>query len=202
MALWEHLSGRQKAGLAGGVAVLALGLGWLGTNVPTGTDKVSVKAEGGASAPRGGGESVQKVPVQPDYVTVYVSGAVRNPGVYRSQPEAIVQDLIRIAGGPNPDADLTKVNLASKITDHMQINVPVWGEKTPKVQPETPGGVVSINLGTKEELMTLPDIGEVTAQKIIDYRTEHGPFARVEDLALVPGIGEKTVQRVLGRVSL
>jgi competence protein ComEA len=111
---------------------------------------------------------------------------------------ARVDDAVRRAGGALPRADLTQVNLAAKVEDGRQILVPrrvsaaapaagVGASATTPAQPEVP---VNLNTATLEQLDELPGVGPATAQKILDYRQEHGGFGSVEELGQVPGIGD------------
>ena len=143
-------------------------------------------------------------------VTVHVAGAVRRPGVYRLGPGARVDDALRRAGGPRPRADMAAVNLAAKLEDGRQVLVPqrvsgaagaAPGGPAPAGAPGgspasgQPGGPpaapVNLNSATLEQLDTLDGVGPGIAQRIIDYREQHGGFGRVDELAEVPGIGDK-----------
>jgi competence protein ComEA len=124
---------------------------------------------------------------------VHVAGAVRRPGVYSLAPGARVQDAVRRAGGARRGANVDAVNLAAKVADGQQIVVP---SKTAPVAAgiapgEAPSVPVSLGSATLEQLETLDGVGPATAQKIVAYRTEHGGFRSVDDLANVPGIGPK-----------
>lgn len=129
---------------------------------------------------------------------VYVCGAVASPDVYLLDPGAIIKDAIGMAGGVTAEADLTRVNLALSLQDGDQVYVPVKGEEnapTPESLVRT-AGKVNINKASLAELQTLPGIGEIYAQRIIEYRTMHGPFQSVEDLLQVRGIGNATLDRL------
>jgi competence protein ComEA len=134
-------------------------------------------------------------------VTVHVAGAVHRPGVYRLAPGARVDDALRRAGGPRPRADLAAVNLAAKLEDGRQVLVPERGS-APAPAPAgvtagSPAGAaapaqpVNLNTATLEQLDTLDGVGPGIAQRILDYRRQHGGFGRVEELGEVPGIGAK-----------
>ena len=131
-------------------------------------------------------------------VRVYVSGAVKTPGVYTLAPRSLVDDAVKAAGGAIAEADLDHINLALEVRDQQQIHVPRQGETS---QPATMNVVaassatrVNINTATLAELDTLPKIGPSTAQHIIDYRTKNGPFKKIEDLKNVSGIGDATFE--------
>jgi competence protein ComEA len=130
-------------------------------------------------------------------VRVYVSGAVATPGVYTLPPKSLVNDALQAAGGATAEADLEKINLAQEVRDQQQIHVPRKGEAAP--QPPVPGGSpaakkININTATLADLDTLPKIGPITAQHIVDYRTKNGPFKKIEDLKNVSGIGDATFE--------
>lgn len=123
---------------------------------------------------------------------VHVVGAVREPGLYELADGSRVDDAIRAAGGAKPRADLTAVNLAAPVADGQQVVVPVRGRVPAAAGPadrSAPAQPVHLNTATLEELDALPGIGPVTAQKILDYRAEHGAFSSVGELDAVPGIG-------------
>ena len=109
---------------------------------------------------------------------VYIGGAVANPGIYSLQEGDTLQALLLNAGIAS-DADLS----------HIEIYVPKEGEdQTPQK--------IDINRAEPWLLEALPGIGEVTAQRIVDYRNENGPFKRIEDLLQVKGIGEGTLAKI------
>jgi competence protein ComEA len=141
----------------------------------------------------------------PAPVRVYVSGAVKSPGVYTLPPGSIVQDAVGMAGGFADGADLSSVNLAARLSDGQQVQVLLKGESRPNRTPQaaaTPSGPVNINTASASELESLPSIGPVLAQIIIQYRQEHGPFRTVDALLLVPGIGPATLEKIRGFITL
>jgi len=130
-------------------------------------------------------------PSRPARLYVDVVGAVRRPGLYRVRSGARVADAVAHAGGATRKADLQLVNLAALVADGEQVVVPHRGSggATAAAGGSTPSGPVHLNSATLEQLDGLPGVGPVTAQKIIDYRTQHGGFGSVDELDAVPGIG-------------
>jgi competence protein ComEA len=131
---------------------------------------------------------------------VYVSGAVNRPDVYTLPPDSIVKDAMVAAGGPAENADLDRINLASPVSDGQHVYVPRLGEENPPVQPPSdqpaPGKKININSADLATLDTLPGIGPVIAQRILDYRQTNGLFDRIEDIMDVPGIGQGTFEKI------
>ena len=153
----------------------------------------------------------------PEDIQVYVHGAVESPGVYELLPGARIADAIEAAGGPEPKADLAAINMAQRIVDEGYYYVPRTGETPPKASREEPRsdplddssaalprpgtgnsvpGLVDLNTATNEELVTLPGIGPVRAQSIVDHREQHGPFENTEAITDVHGIGQGIYQQV------
>lgn len=131
-----------------------------------------------------------------ELLIVHVSGAVKRAGVYQLKKGKRVVDAIEEAGGLLKDANNDSINMAEKLKDGMKIYVPKEGEKAS--QEET-SSYVDLNLATKQELMTLPGIGEKTAERIIEFR-EKKEFKKVEDLKKVPGFGEKKMESLKGYI--
>jgi competence protein ComEA len=176
------VSRRQVITVALGLVVLLLlGARWLDrpASAPPSAKPVRVRA-GPAVRPR---------------VIVDVTGAVRRPGLYRLPEGSRVADALERAGGPTRKAFLEAVNLAAPLADGQQVLVPskaVVGGAVPAMAT----GPVSLSAATLEQLDTLPGVGPVTAQKILDYRAAHGAFRSVEELDAVPGIGPATVEEL------
>jgi len=138
-------------------------------------------------------------------LVVHVVGAVRRPGLYRLREGARVADAVARAGGPNRRADLAALNLAAPLVDGIQVFVPpqaLVAQPSEDVVPvPSSAGVglgrrLSLATATADELDELPGVGPITAQKILDYRAEHGPFRSVDDLDAVPGIGPARIEHL------
>jgi competence protein ComEA len=159
-----------------------------------------------AGAPTSAAPSVAAAPTtatsSPAQVVVQAAGAVTTPGVYRLAADARVVDVVTAAGGATADADLQSVALAAKVTDGARVYVPRVGEALPADAgspttivgtngrgPPTPANPLDLNQASALELEALPGVGPATAQAIITYRDERGPFTAVDDLLDVRGIG-------------
>jgi len=166
-----------------------------------------------ASRPRGEGVRVQAA--GDALVVVHVAGEVHRPGVYRLRASDRVQDAVDLAGGATRRANLDGLNLAAKLEDGRQIVVPRKGASAGGVAATaggapseggagggTSGGPVNLNTATAEQLDTLDGVGPTTAQKIIDYREQHGGFGSVNELDRIPGIGEKRMAALRDQVTV
>jgi competence protein ComEA len=137
-------------------------------------------------------------------VVVDVVGAVRRPGLYRLSQGSRIADAIARAGGSTAKAALAQVNLAAPLADGEQVVVPIRG-RVGAALPSAGGSAgasgaaaapVQLSTATLEQLDTLPGVGPVTAQKILDYRTKHGAFSSVDELDAIPGIGPKRLEQL------
>jgi competence protein ComEA len=177
---------------------------------PTVTADASVSA-GAASAGSGGGSVAGEV-------VVHVVGRVRHPGVVRLPGGSRVEQAVAAAGGARRDADLDRVNLARPLVDGEQVLVPRPGQPVEALDgttgsvPLAPGGpghggfagsgngrpvqLVDVNTATLAELDTLPGVGPVLAQRILDWRAENGRFTVVDELGEVSGIGDAVLARL------
>lgn len=136
-------------------------------------------------------------------LVVDVEGAVRRPGLYRLAQGSRVAEAVARAGGATRHADTSLVNLAAPLADGVQIVVPRRGGSAQGVGGgAAPGGVVGgpvhLNSASAADLDALPGVGPVTAQKIVDYRQQHGPFTALDDLDAIPGIGAARIEQLRG----
>lgn len=194
----ERLAALSRGELIGLVALLAVTLGgaglWYVRSLPRPVEVAAAPSGGTASAPASASPSPEVV------VLVDVAGWVHRPGVYEFTEGARVIDAIDAAGGARSGALLEALNLAAPLTDGTQILVPREGQEGVAPAPVTggavAGGLVNVNSAIATELEELPGIGEVIAQRIIDYRTENGPFATVDELLDVSGIGDAILESI------
>jgi competence protein ComEA len=194
------LTRRELAGLAALVIVALVGVGlWYVRSMPRPVEVQGGTQPGAAVAPGAAGATPTATP-SPAVIVVNVAGWVRHPGVFEFQQGDRVIDALKAAGGPKKGAALESLNLAALLTDAEQVLVPKKGEAGVAV-PGAPssgsssvaGAKINVNTATEPELETLPGVGPVLAQRVIDYRTEHGPFATVDALDDVSGIGPATL---------
>ncbi len=142
-------------------------------------------------------------PAAPALLVVDVVGAVRRPGLRRLAKGSRIADAVAQAGGATGHADLAQVNLAAPLADGEQVVVPARGSPASGASaPGTPSaGPVHLSTATAEQLDALPGVGPVTAQKIVDYRMQHGTFSSVDELDAIPGIGPAKIDQLRGLVA-
>lgn len=131
-----------------------------------------------------------------EYIYVDLKGEVLNPGVYKITSSTRLYQLIEKAGGLTSIADPLKINLSILLKDQDVIYVPSIFDEDIVIIEDDDTDLIDINQANKALLTTLPGIGEVTAEAIIDYRNEYGYFDQIEDIMNVPGIGESTYENI------
>lgn len=151
-------------------------------------------------------------------IKIYITGQIKNQGVYEVKENSRIADIIQEAGGLTDDANIDSLNLAYMVEDGMKIYIPKKGEKENNIQDDTNIYVsdknnttdkvsennktndknqkININTATQTELETLPGIGTSTALKIITHRKENGKFNSIEDIKKVSGIGESKYEKI------
>lgn len=157
-------------------------------------EAAGVPMPGASAAPSPSGE-----------VVVAVAGKVRSPGLVRLPMDSRVDDAVRAAGGLVAGADLGLLNLARRLVDGEQVLVgvdPPPGAAASAAGGASASGLIDLNSATAADLDALPGIGPVLAQRIVDWRTENGPFASVDQLREVNGIGEAKFQDVSSKVTV
>lgn len=178
-----------------------------GATVGQADDEPTEQADDGLTEQTVGTDMTEAAAVTDERVAVHVCGAVLYPGVYYLEPGSIRQEALDAAGGFAEDAAMDYVNLAAQISAGEKLYIPyadeVSGQETPLPEmnenmsgTEAASGKVNLNTAAKEELMTLPGIGESKAGAIIQYREETGLFQDIEDIMLVPGIKEGTYNNI------
>lgn len=151
-------------------------------------------------------EEDSKVRIETLYVDV--CGEVLYPGVYELEPGSRVYTAIQAAGGMTEAADSTYLNQAESLQDGQQIYVPSKDETVEKTlggtgnMRERDNGKVNLNTAGKEELMTLPGIGEAKAESIIRYREAHGHFQKPEDLMKIEGIKSGVFNKIKEQITV
>ena len=147
-------------------------------------------------------------------IYVYICGEVINPGVYELSGDSRIYEAVDAAGGFTENAARECVNLASKVSDGMQITI-YNREEAASLQADSASvggnagksgtsgsGLVNLNTATKEELMTLKGIGESKADDIIRYREKSGGFKKIEDIMKISGIKENGFQKIKDSITV
>jgi competence protein ComEA len=173
---------------AAAIALLLLGARWIRSQ-----DAEGAQASGVSSIE--GGESVSFESGGGGGLVVHVAGEVREPGVLRLPAGSRVTDAVERAGGATETASLDTLNLAAELADGQQVVVP--GDAAAAgtaADPAAAEGPISVGTATVEQLDTIEGIGPVTAQNIVDFRTENGGVSSVEELDQISGIGPATME--------
>ncbi|GIH26617.1 hypothetical protein Aph01nite_49270 [Acrocarpospora phusangensis] len=151
--------------------------------------------------PTPAGETTPITPSPTSRVTVYVTGKVRDPGVLALPTGSRVVDAITAAGGMKKGSEPGTLNLARRLVDGEQIIVGLRSPPGASPSDPTATNILSLNSATPDQLEQLPGVGEVLAQRIIEYRDTHGGFQTVEQLREVSGIGERKYAELKDKVS-
>ncbi|MEJ8751255.1 helix-hairpin-helix domain-containing protein [Lagierella sp. ICN-221743] len=143
---------------------------------------------------------------KPKDIYVHIDGEVVNPGLYKLTTEDRVNDLLIIAGGATDKASLKDINLAKKLEDEMKIYIPskeenLTNEVHGQSEVSSSTGKINLNTANKDELKTLPGIGDSRADEILRYRENTG-FSKVEDIKNISGIGDKTYEKLKDLISV
>ena len=166
------------------IAVLIVGARWIRSG--GGDEGGGAALSFAADTPRQSGNDEE--------VVVHVAGAVSRPGVYRLPAGSRVTDAVRRAGGFAGRANQDSINLAARLRDGQQVVVPAAGTGPAAASSEGETGPVSLGSATAEQLDGIEGIGPVTAQKIIEFRDQHGGLSSIDQLDEVDGIGPSTMQ--------
>lgn len=211
-----RLVGAGGAALAVAVAASIAVAAWRTPPPPVEFHLPRATTPGAGGAASGAGQDGQGTQAGQDgaatHAYVHAAGAVIRPGVYRVRPGGRVIDVIDAAGGPTPDADLDRLNLAARVSDGQRVYLPRRGETSPPGQVDSGAGdgptgdersaapIVDLNTATLDDLDRLPGIGPATAQAILDLRRRKGRFRAVDELLEVRGIGEAKLAELRPRV--
>lgn len=132
-----------------------------------------------------------------DNIVIDISGEIKNPGIYKMKGKVRLYEIIDKAGGLKEEANINSINQARYVKDGEKIIIPSSrnSQGMDKESISNGNNLVNINTASKEELLKLPGIGEVTAEKIINYR-DNNNFTKIEDLKNVNGIGMATYNKL------
>jgi competence protein ComEA len=179
------------------VVLLLVGARWIRSGDAGGAPAGDVTYGGGGSTSSSGSGFSVDAEGGTD-VVVDVAGAVAEPGVYRLPAGSRVNDALQRAGGATARASVEAINLAARLTDGQQVVVPqrVPGATGGSAATATGGttGPVSLGMATVDQLDTIEGIGPVTAQKILEFRDQHGGISSIDQLDQIDGIGPATME--------
>lgn len=206
MAIRERLDSLSRTELTGLVIVVVVTLVGAGLWYMRSLPKPVAIAESSPVAGTSGSSTAASASPTGPPIIVDVTGWVREPGVYEFAQGDRVIDAVERAGGAKPNADVSGLNLAAPLTDGTQVVVPKTGAATAGATgtggSATSGGLININTASAADFESLSGIGEVLAAAIVDYRTENGPFAAVDDLEDVSGIGPATLEEIRDQITV
>lgn len=139
------------------------------------------------------------------FIYTHITGEIKKPGVYKMKAGTRMDDLVKEAGGLTDDADIDQINLSEKLVDEERIIVPSKSgsseEGITSAAIDAKTKKININKASLSELMTLPGVGQKTAQKFIDYR-EQKKFKKIEDVMNIEGIGENKFKNIKDYISV
>ena len=189
---------------------------WIDTPVTGSPEKWIDSPETGVPLERtktpetGSGEEDAGSEAPPQVIWIHVCGEVENPGVFALPEGSRIYEAVELAGGFTGDAAEDYLNLAAVLSDGEQVRIP---DREEALRAEEEGvlfrgdsggdsSLLNINTATKEQLMTLPGIGEAKASAIILYRKEHGEFKTTEDIMKVPGIKQSAFDKIKDSITV
>ena len=207
----KYINKKQKIVLIIIISIITLGVAYY-TYIMKTNDEFNVE-EQSLEVEKDTEEENNEVKEEKSKIIIHVSGAVVNEGIVELEEKARVADAIEAAGGVTEDAYMRNINLASLLEDGMKVYIPTKEEVMQKEEnsdyiigsnniiennnvESKKSGKVNINTATKEELDTLPGVGELTANKIISYREENGKFKSIEEIKEVSGIGDSKFEQI------
>ena len=215
----EFMGSKEKRGSEKNVGLLPDPLGSDGEKNPQTESESGVGESREAGNETGTGKSPSETQVEVDNskaagIYVYICGEVAAPGVYELSEDSRIYEAVDAAGGFTENAARESVNLASKVSDGMQITI--YNKEEAASLPAGSGsavgnngqggtsgsGLVNLNTATKEELMTLKGIGEAKAEDIIRYREKSGGFKKIEDIMKISGIKEAGFQKIKDNITV
>ena len=217
----KYINKKQKILLIMIISIITLGIGYYTYTTKT-NDEFSIEEQNLEIEENEREKEINENIKENTKIIVHVSGAVRNEGIVELKEKSRIADAIEMVGGVTEDAYMKDVNLATILEDGMKIYIPTKEEvekqrenKNDSVSKDTnldiynngsntrkKNNKVNINTATKEELDTLPGIGESTANKIISYREEKGNFKSIEEIKEVSGIGDSKYEQIKNLIEI
>lgn len=198
-----NLSNQEKITIAFLLIIIVIALGIILYN------NFNFKEKFAISPPVNSQEENSTVKIEVPPVIIHITGAVKNPGVYQLKSTDRVIDAVKIAGGATEVANLDAVNLAALLRDGQKIIIPYKILKNSEEEnneniyksiegmySSSTSGKININTANASTLQTLPGIGPVLSERIIEYRNQNGLFGIIDDIKDVSGIGEKKFEGI------